>query len=236
MRPVTTRVTRRAPNGALRVREGYDLAATAFLAWHWTKFWQYNEAPLVRRWLNELHPGFGLDAGAGVGPYLGDATRAGHRCMALDVSMKMLAKARAPRRSCLAWRVQSDIHDLPIKDGRLDWVLTTRVLSNNADPGRILDEFARATRGGASCLITDVHPDHPYEQTSITAGGRVLEIETHRHDVAWIRVLASRSFKVTACINYGLDDLFQRPSRSLFRKLYDNSSVPIFYVMALERK
>ena len=231
-----TPATPRAPIGYLRAREGYDLAAAGFLAWHWTKFWQCNEAPLVRRWLHGLRPGVGLDAGVGVGPYLGDATKAGHRCMALDVSIKMLAVASSLRGSCADWAVQSNVRSLPVRDGQLDWVLTTRVLSNNADPECILSEFARVTRRGGSCLITDVHPEHPYERTSIMAGGRVLAIETYRHDVARVAALASRLFRVTGCIEYGLKDLFRRPSRSLFRKLYDHSSAPIFYVMALERE
>ena len=236
MSTLTMRAIRRVPTAVLRARDGYDLAAEGFLAWHWTKFWRRNEAPLVRGWLNDIAPGLGLDAGTGIGPYLKDATAAGHRYIALDISGKMLAAANPLRRGRLAWAVQSDLRELPVKDGRLDWVLSTRVLSNNAEPERILSEFARVMRRGAECLITDVHPDHPYEQTSITAGERVLVIETHRHALSQVVALASRSFRVVRCVEHGLKDLPRRPPKSLFKKIYENSSSPIFYFMMLKRK
>ena len=184
MSTIATRMARRSSTSVLRPREGYDLAADGFVAWHWTKFWRRHEAPLVRRWLKSIAPGLGLDAGAGFGPYLKDATTAGHRCIA----------------------------------------------------GCILNEFARVTKRGAGCLITDVHPDHPYEKMSITTGNRTLAIETHRHALEKIVSLAAQSFKIVHCIEYGLCDLTRRPSRSLFKKIYDNSSAPIFYFLTLERR
>ena len=240
MSTLTTPMTRRSSTSVLRPREGYDLAADGFTAWHWTKFWRRHEAPLVRLWLKSIGPGLGLDAGAGFGPYLRDATRAGHRCIAIDVSIKMLATAvhrdAALDRQHLVWTVQSDACKLPVKDRQLDWVITTRMLSNNAEPECILSEFARVTKNGGGCLITDVHPDHPYEQTSITTGDRTLSIETHRHALAKIVSLAARSFRIVHCIEYRLCDLTRRPSRSLFKKIYENSSAPIFYLLTLERK
>ena len=239
MSTIATRMARRSSTSVLRPREGYDLAADGFVAWHWTKFWRRHEAPLVRRWLKSIAPGLGLDAGAGFGPYLKDATTAGHRCIAVDVSIKMLAAAvcnAALDGKNLVWTVQSDACKLPVKDGQLDWILTTRVLSNNAEPGCILNEFARVTKRGAGCLITDVHPDHPYEKMSITTGTRTLAIETHRHALEKIVSLAAQSFKIVHCIEYGLCDLTRRPSRSLFKKIYDNSSAPIFYFLTLERR
>lgn len=240
MSAITTRATRRASNSVLRPREGYDLAADGFAAWHWTKFWQRHEAPLVRLWLNSIAPGLGLDAGTGFGPYLKDATKAGHRCIAIDVSIRMLATVALRDAALdgrhLVWTVQSDVRKLPVKDGELDWVLTTRVLSNNAEPECILNEFARVTKSGAGCLITDVHPDHPYEQMSITTGDRTLAIETHRHALVKIVSLAAQSFRIVHCVEYRLCDLTRQPSRRLFKKIYDNSSAPIFYLLTLERK
>ena len=229
---------RRVRTTALQPREGYDLAADRFRAWHWTKFWRCHEAPLVRLWLRALTPGLGLDAGAGSGPYSKDALKAGHGYLAIDVSIKMLGTAiqgAALHRKRPPWSVQSDISNLPVRDGQLDWVLTTRVLSNNAEPERILSEFSRVMKSGAECLISDVHPDHPYEQMSIMTESRVLEIETYRHALPRIVALASRSFRIVSCVEYGLRDLTRPPSRSLFRKIYDNSSAPIFYIMRLER-
>ena len=216
------------------------MAADRFIAWHWTTFWQRHEAPLVRLWLQELTPGSGLDAGAGLGPYLGDALAAGHRCVAIDISMKML-KAGVFQRQTFnrrrpGWVVQGDARSLPLPNGHLDWVLTTRVLSNNAEPERILTELARVMKSGAACLITDVHPDHPYDQMSIRAGDRVLPIETHRHATTQIIALASRSFKMEHFGEYRLKDLTRPPSRSLFRKIYEKSSAPIFYTIRLRRE
>ena len=239
MSTLVRRIAPRVPTSVLRPREGYDLAAEGFVAWHWTRFWRRHEAPLVRLWLKGLIPGLGLDAGAGCGPYLKDAIGAGHQCVAIDISIKMLRSAILPGaahdRTRLPWTVQSDVRNLPVRDRQLDWVLTTRVLSNNAEPERILNEFARVMKSGAECLIADVHPDHPYEQMSITTGNRVLAIETHRHALTQIIALASRSFRTISCMEYRLRDLTRPPSRSLFKKIYDNSSAPIFYIVRLKR-
>ena len=72
-------------------RQGYDRVASDFGHWHWFHFWRRNEAPIVRNWLRGLPPGRGLDAGAGIGTYIPDILGAGHDCVAVDLSWRMLA-------------------------------------------------------------------------------------------------------------------------------------------------
>jgi SAM-dependent methyltransferase len=166
---------------ALTARAGYDAVAKEYGDWHWTRFWRMNEAPIVRAWLADLPNGFGLDAGTGFGPYRADIIRQ-HHYAAVDLSWKMLGGgAGCTPVDAASNRIQGDVRALPFLGGTFDWILSTRVLSHVPNPELVLAEFGRVAKPGAPCLITDVHPAHPYERVSIrTADGRV-PIETYKH-------------------------------------------------------
>src|SRR5207247_2542182 len=78
-------------------RHGYDLTAPYYESWRWSEFWRQNEAPIILEWLASLKPGVGLDAGSGTGPYVCQIVRLNHRCVAVDISPKMLAVNKRKR-------------------------------------------------------------------------------------------------------------------------------------------
>jgi ubiquinone/menaquinone biosynthesis C-methylase UbiE len=127
---------------------------------------------LVRR------PIDGLDAGTGLGPYRSHIAALGHRCLGEDLSLEMLRVGLANNRG--VWSVQGDVRLLPCRDNAFDWVLATRLLSNLPSPASAFREFARVMKTGAECLITDVHPDHPYSEMSVRIDDRVINIETYK--------------------------------------------------------
>jgi SAM-dependent methyltransferase len=213
-------------------RIGYDLAAATYATWHWTAFWRENEAPAVRAWLSQRPRGVGLDAGCGTGPYRDDIVEAGHRYVGLDISWQMLRLTE----SIQGARVQSDITLLPFRAGIFDWILSTRVLSHCPSPASVFSELGRVVKLGGHCLITDVHPAHPYDCMSLSVGKGVVPIETFKHRVCDVLVAAGTGgFTVEECLEYRLADLPSAPPRHLFEKVYRNPTLPIFYLVKIRQ-
>ena len=219
----------------LPAREGYDAVAGRFGDWYWTDFWSANEKPLVERWLKTLPVGTGLDAGTGLGPYRPDIATLGHRCVGMDLSIRMLQAGNCQSRG--TWCVQADVRFLPCRPHAFDWILSTRVLSNIRCAEDVFREFACVLKPGAECLITDVHAEHPYTEMSVPIDNRVVHIETYKHTKERIIKAASAhvGFAVLEYAEYRLQDLSSQPPQDRFRKLYTRPDLPLFYMIRLQR-
>jgi ubiquinone/menaquinone biosynthesis C-methylase UbiE len=223
----------------LAARQGYDLAAQDFDEWHWCAFWQQNEAPLVKRWLQQLPPGSGLDAGCGTGTYTESITSMGHYYFAADLSASMLQILRKKHFvNTASTLVQADLQNLPFSDSTFDWILCTRVLSNISTPKQVLAELARTVRPGGRALITDVHPKHPYVCTSIQAGTRSISIRTYKHSLERLTQMieADGRFSIRTLREYRSGDLSWQPPSGPFEKLFRHSQTSVFYSFDLSRK
>jgi ubiquinone/menaquinone biosynthesis C-methylase UbiE len=230
------------PSTLLSPRAGYDAAAPSYRRWHWYHFWRTNESPLVAKWLHAVAPGSGLDAGAGTGPYASAISALGARCVAVDISLEMLkllevgaAGERAPAR--IISQVQGDLVSLPFRDAAFDWILCSRVLSHIADLDAAVRELARVLRAGGECLISDVHPDHPYQHVRIPGPDTPVEIQTHKHPLERLTALLDgNALGIESLTSYRLGDLAEPPSRLAFAKLYRHPDRPIFYVARVVRR
>jgi SAM-dependent methyltransferase len=223
------------PTEPFSPRQGYDLASSSYEKWRWFKFWRLNEAPIVRRWLESLSPGLGLDAGSGTGGYLAEIAAARHRYVAVDLSSRMLSFQHEKARDfpgVLLGGAQADLAALPLPSARFDWVLSTRVLSHVPDIRAVFREFRRVLKTGGECLITDVHPQHPYTRVSIQTAAGDIEIETHKHSIADLRssILETQDLVVLSLDEYRLSDLEWMPPREAFGKLFRNAYKPVFFV------
>jgi ubiquinone/menaquinone biosynthesis C-methylase UbiE len=228
-------------NRVLEPHAGYDFVASRYEEWPWVRFWDLNEAPIVRRWLKNLDIGIGLDAGSGTGPYISNILELGHRCIAIDVSREMLKINRARTlgysvRSMVQY-VQGDISSIPFRSGKFDWILCSRVLSHVSDLNSTLLEFARLLKKGRECLIADVHPDHPYTNVAIPVDSRKVAIETYKHSLASYKRLVSsiEGLQLTCLDEYHFKDLFWKPPKATFAKLYDHSNPAVFYISRLRK-
>jgi ubiquinone/menaquinone biosynthesis C-methylase UbiE len=213
--------------------EGYDLIASFYEQWRWSSFWRDNEAPIIVEWLQKLRPGVGLDAGSGTGPYLAAAVRCGHRCVALDVSEKMLAlnATRMSGSTPSVQYVQGNVTSLPFDDDTFDWILCSRVLSHVRDIEPPLREFARALKRGGEILISDVHPEHPYTNVTIPGRDREVPIKTYKHPLNATEEVIRRIRGLKLRLDqYHLRDLRAKPSVTDFGKLYRDANAPVFYV------
>lgn len=226
---------------ALDPRRGYDLVAAHYERWRWFKFWRQNEAPLIRKWLKGLEPGPGLDAGSGTGTYVADILEHKHSCIAVDLSAKMLKINKRKRgkieQTDRVFYVQADISNLPLIDEQFDWALCSRVLSHAPDVSSVLKEFARVLKKGGQCLLSDVHPDHPYTRVAIPAGQRKIAIQTYKHPLEELRshISALGSFNLMSLCEYRMADLCSAPSRADFEKLYRYDNPAVFYVCRLQK-
>lgn len=225
----------------LEAGRGYDLVASYYEAWRWSRFWRLNEAPLVKHWLQNLRPGLGLDAGSGTGTYIPDVKKLGQRCVAVDLSRQMLNINRQKTYDCITpspvLYTQGDIRILPFRDSQFNWVLCSRVLSHVPHLELVLREFARVLRSGSECLISDVHPDHPYTHVAIRIESGEVAIETYKHSLASLKRAVSRvqPLQLTSLDEYYFTDLHAKPPVADFEKLYRYSNPAIFYVCRLRR-
>jgi hypothetical protein len=208
-------------------KEGYDTVARDYPGWYWTEFWRMYEAPVVRQWLT-TRSGRGLDLGGGFGPYDSPACAPMIR---LDQSRPMLLL-----RQDAALKVQADIRALPFLDAKFSWLLTTRVLSHIPKPEQVFSEAARSSRGRAQWLVTDVHPQHPYDEMALRTGGTKVAIETFKHDLdSLVASAANAGFALLERREWRVGDLTPRPDPGVFAKLFTAPDTPVFYTLLLER-
>jgi len=132
--------------------------------------------------------------------------------------------------------VQADICALPFKNLTFDHLLCTRVLSHLDCLDHGLKELARTGKKGSGCLITDVHPDHPYTHVSIKNETDRIFIKTYKHSVTdLMNAISSNGFQLLRFEEYFLRDLLWKPPKERFGKIYDAPERPIFYICSLRR-
>lgn len=219
-------------------QSGYDYIAAYYDKWRWSKFWRINESPIIIQWLNSLPSGFGLDAGSGTGTYIGDAVKS-HRCVALDISFQMLKRSMSKIANDFrkVSYLQANLNRLPYKNDIFDWILCSRVLSHIPDITTVLQEFTRVLKPGGECLISDVHPNHPYTQVKIPIKNTKIAIETHKHPVKILRKVIDNipKLKILSFDEYYFTDLRVKPSRVNFGKLYHHPNPAIFYICKVKK-
>ncbi len=188
----------------------------------------------MQQWATMLSPGLILDAGSGTGVYRPLLENAGHRVIALDLSVEMLTIQL--RKFPTAVVLQARLEALPIQDCEFDYVLCTRVLSHVEILGPVFNEFARITKPAARLLITDVHPDHRYSEMSIPTDRERVSIETYKHPIPGIKqALRSSGFELTEFSEQYFRDLAWKPPLEKFENIYADLERPISYIGSLRR-
>jgi len=114
---------------------------------------------LDRRWrrrtieMLQLSPGsVVLDIGCGTGDLARNLARRAHRPVGIDLSLGMLAAARAGG----APLVQADAAELPVRPGAADAAVSGFAVRNFADLAGVLYELARALRAGGRLALLEV--------------------------------------------------------------------------------
>jgi SAM-dependent methyltransferase len=108
----------------------------------------------LRSWLPEA-PSDVLDLGCGTGSLALLAARDGHRVTAVDLSERMIARAREKLAGTGAQVVVGDAAVPPVGRHRFDVVLVRHVLWMLPDPAAVLRDWARLLRRGGRLVLVE---------------------------------------------------------------------------------
>ena len=224
----------------LEPQAGYDAAAPFYASWQWSRFWSANETPVLADWLNRMPDGPVLDAGCGGAKYLDLIQQQKHRYIGVDVSGSMLEYGRKKATDAgfknAAFHA-ADMRQLPMPSNSVNSILCARALSHIKDPQEVFREFKRVLRSGGLIVISDIHPNHPYENTSIAAPQGAIAIATFKHplDALADTAQASGGLELLGLREYHFSDLIWKPKNG-FNKLRHSPDTPVFYTFALRKK
>lgn len=180
--------------GAYRAWAGfYDQPGNAFFEREQSFVWDIVDA---------LPRGVALDAACGTGRHAEHLAALGHRVIGVDLTPKMLDRARA--------RVPSgefhvgDLRHLPLPDDHVDVVVCALALTHVSDLGAVFAEFARVLRPGGHLVISDARGLFPDGIRSPLAragsdGGPAFLPETHHPTSAYLSAALPLGLEVRRC-------------------------------------
>jgi ubiquinone/menaquinone biosynthesis C-methylase UbiE len=223
-----------------KAEQGYDLISENYDSGKWSKFWEINEAPFVKKWLKKMTKGFGLDAGAGTGKYLNEIVHSSHDCVQLDISSRMILVNKRKHSEILpnrAIHLKARIDKKIFIDNLFDWVLCTRVLSHCKNLEKQILFFSSYLKPGAECFISDIHPEHSYYQTGFrNESNRKIYIETYKHTILDYKYAIQKAgFEILFLKEFLFNDLIKKPDSINFKKLYNNIEKKIFFILILRK-
>lgn len=182
-----TAVVARDPVAArvMSAADGYDLAASTYDDWPWSRFWDRVETPLVREWLLSQPRGEVVDLGSGSGRYRRMIQELGNSYTGVDISKEMLAENRTKHREVKfkppAVLISADVRHTKLASGAADSIICTRVLSHIGRPRDLFAEICRLLKPGGECFLSDIDPSHAYEYTHMPTPHGDVAIETYKH-------------------------------------------------------
>ncbi|MEL6251810.1 MAG: hypothetical protein AAFR87_07360, partial [Bacteroidota bacterium] len=111
----------------------------------------------------------------------------------------------------------------------------TRVLSHIDLVEIGFSELSRVLRPQKQCLITDVHPEHNYENTGFQTPHGKISINTFKHSLENICSAAKQNgLNVVELKEFDFNSLSYKPKQKL-RKLRKFPENKIFYLLILEK-
>ncbi len=117
------------------------------------------EWPAVRALLPDMRDLTVIDLGCGFGWFCRWARAEGAaRVVGVDVSEKMLARARADTSDNAIAYEQADLEGLTLPQGRFDLAYSSLAFHYVEDAGRLFDEIARALVAGGRLVFSTEHP------------------------------------------------------------------------------
>jgi len=186
-------------------KQAYDLAADYYDSWIWQKFWRNNEFRVALHLLRNFEGITStLDVGAGTGFYLKKLNDDNKFAVGVDVSLRMLQRARAHLGSEVPVIV-GDVTALPLGNQRFDFILGMRVLSHVRDLGLACAEIGRVLRRHGTVLMSDLDIEHNYTETHLPAGDRKLRVRTYKRSTHEVFEAAQQSGGLALQVVHRLD-------------------------------
>lgn len=103
-----------------------------------------------------------LDVGCGTGLLIDELARDKHQIVGVDLSSKMLRKAK--RHEGGVTLISADADKLPFKDESFDAVVSVTLLQNMPNPKHAVREMARVAKQGGIIAITSLKHKHSANQ------------------------------------------------------------------------
>lgn len=203
----------------VEVREGYD---------RWSAIYDQRPSALVvldrRHTLDHLQPRGGeriLDAGCGTGAHVESIRAAGARPMGLDVSVGMLAAARAREGDLVL--AQGDLNcQLPFAEGVFDAVICSLVSEHLASLDTFFASAFGVLRAGGRLIFSAFHPQMAAAgvEASFELDGTEYRLgaELHTQD-DYLRGMAAVGFEDLRCCEYVADTELVRDAPSAEKHL-----------------
>ncbi|MGP9536642.1 class I SAM-dependent methyltransferase [Brachybacterium sp. AOP43-C2-M15] len=152
--------------------------------------------------LDRLPVGRALDAACGTGAVAAQLVERGHEVIGIDLSEKMLARARTAVPD--ARFETGDLTGMPLPEGSVDHVVCSLALTHLADLRPFVAEAARVMRPGGHLVVLDTRthflgsPLYPLIKTA--PDGRVGHIAGHHHGLGdYLRAALPHGFVVRDC-------------------------------------
>jgi 2-polyprenyl-3-methyl-5-hydroxy-6-metoxy-1,4-benzoquinol methylase len=223
----------------LDARTAYNLVAASYDISEWRKFWDRNELPLFLRMMRNLNiqkKDKGLDLGCGTGRYLRLLSQFFVEPVGIDLSREMLKLAK--KRVGRARLIEADLNDIDWIFNRgtqkFKFVTVARVFSHVKDPIRVIEFICESLlESGGILMISDIHPDHAYDQTSFKHKGVEYRIETYKHSPSNL-AFGITGFQ-TIYYQYSYKDLIWKPGENKLSSIDRLSERPIFYTLTIQK-
>jgi ubiquinone/menaquinone biosynthesis C-methylase UbiE len=182
------------------VADAYDKAAPWYDSWAWQKFWDCNECSVVNALLSEFSGvRRAVDFGTGTGRYLTMMLERGFDAYGSDISKGMLSVA-SNKLGNDGRLVLADARNLTFESARFDLAVAARMLCHIDDASRSFREFYRTVVSGGRLIVTELDPEHAFDQTRIPTPHGKVEVQT------WKRSLHELTH-TAICAGWSLDQV-----------------------------
>jgi ubiquinone/menaquinone biosynthesis C-methylase UbiE len=136
-----------------------------------------------------------LDVGCGSGLFFGQIASQADMVVGVDVSRKLLLKAKKQAEAFgNVFVLQADADHLPFTDGFFEVVFSFTVLQNMPNPAETLGEFKRVAEFGGRVVVTGLKKAFPLERFMDVLEGSGLKVVAFVDDEAvncYVAVLAA---------------------------------------------
>lgn len=124
---------------------------------HWTRRIEEGESRVIGRWLGDLRTPV-LEVGCGTGRYAGKIAESNRVVIALDISLRMLRKAKHRlQKDTGAGRihaVQGDGENIPLRNDSVSGLICTLTFDHFEDCELGASEFSRVLKPGGLCILS----------------------------------------------------------------------------------
>jgi ubiquinone/menaquinone biosynthesis C-methylase UbiE len=188
------------------VADAYDEVAPWYDSWAWQRFWNCNECAVVNALLSEFSGvRRAVDFGTGTGRYLAIMLERGLDAYGSDTSKGMLSVA-SDKLGTNDRLVLSDARNLTFESARFDIAVAARMLCHIEDASRSFREFYRTVVSGGRLIVTELDPEHAFDQTRIPTPYGKIAVQT------WKRSLHELTH-TAACAGWSLDQVTRMGAR-----------------------